>query len=79
MKNTEYFFIEYSGTILKAHPMHLTPLGLSIKWFNFLEQDEVYEGNEWRLEGGKSTINSTSHFTLQVFVFYFKMYEFYIL
>ena len=62
------FSVEYSGTILKAHPMHLTPLGLSIKWFNFLEQDEVYEGNEWRLEGGKSTINSTSHFTLQVHI-----------
>ena len=72
-----YFSVEYSGTILKTHPMHSTPLGLSIKWFNFLEQDEVYEGNEWRLEGGKSTINSTLHFTLQVFVIYFKMYEFY--
>ena len=59
-------FVEYSGTIVKTHPQHLTPLGLSIKWFNFLEQDEVHEGNEWRLQGGKSTINSSSHFTLQV-------------
>ena len=71
---SNFFVLVFEGTIEKADPDLATPVGLMIKWFNFLESDKVRDGTAWSMVT-KSRNLTSADFTIEMDITSEELYD----
>merc|ERR1712062_877210 len=64
----------FEGSIEKADPDLATPVGLMIKWFNFMESDKVRDGTAWS-RVTKSRNLTSADFTIEMDITSEELYD----